>query len=185
MPIPPHSWLHQRAALEAFATALDPTARLAVKQSRLWGITSALKRFATTIGRTVYIPEGWTVDQARGVLPHEVLGHVRQFRWAGLGAHPTAGIFPGMFLVYVWGLVFPVLLAWGRYRCELHADAASWAYHLRKRLWTPNDVLARAERFAETVSSSAYAWAWPRRWAVWGFLRRARKVIRKEALAGG
>jgi len=163
---------------------LDPAARLAVKESGLWGITSALKHFATTIGRTVYIPPDWDASSVRNVLPHEILGHVKQFRWCGLGIHPTLGIFPGMALVYVWGIIFPLWLAWGRYRCELHADSASWSWHLAKRLWTPNDVLTRAEGFATTVSSKAYAWAWPRKWALWGFTRRARQVIRKAALVG-
>jgi hypothetical protein len=182
MQIPSHSWWHQRAELEASAKTLDSSARLALKKSRLWGVTSALEHFATTIGRTVYIPADWSADQVRSVLPHEVLGHVKQFRYAGLGIHPTAGI-PAMGLIYLWGLIFPLWIAWGRYRCELHADAASWAYHLRKRLWSPQDVLTRAESFAMTVSGRAYAWAWPRRWALWGFLRRARKVIRREAAA--
>lgn len=171
------TWLEHRAELEAFAQSLDPAARLAVKRSKIWNVGS-LRHFATTIGRTIYIPEAWTAAMVKEVLPHEVLGHVVQFRRASLGIHPSLGIFPGMFLVYIWGVVFPLFLAWGRYRCELHADTQSWRYHLDQGIWGPSQVRERAVQFAKVVASWAYIKPWPRRWVLWGFKRRAEQVIR-------
>ena len=171
------TWVGDRKALESFAREFDPAARLAVKRSKLW--IGALKDNATTIGRTVYIPEDWSIGSVVDVIPHEVAGHVRQFRWCGLGIHPTAGIFPGMALIYGWGLLVPILLAWGRYRCELHAESQSWRYHLTKGLWTGHEVRLRARKFARRVASWAYFKAWPESWALWGFKRRAERIIRK------
>jgi hypothetical protein len=172
------SWALEKTYLEAFAKTFDPSARLAVKRSKLW--VGGLKTNATTLGRTVYIARHWTSDQVRRVIPHEVLGHVKQFRYCGLGIHPTLG-FPGMALIYVWGVIFFIFLAWGRYRCELHADTVSWRYHLKQRTWGPVQVRHRARQFAKTVSSWSYLKAWPKFWVIWGFKRRAEKVI-KEVL---
>lgn len=183
MTLPADSWWHNRAELQEFAQTFDRSARLALKTSRVWNI-GALRTFATTIGRTVYIPADWSSGQVMRVLPHEVDGHVKQFRYAGLCIHPNLGIFPGMFLVYVWGVLFPVLFAWGRYRCELHADTKSWQFHLRAKLWTPVEVKSRAEYFGKLVAGKPYIWAMPRRWVLWGFGRRANKVIREAASEG-
>jgi hypothetical protein len=181
--IPENSWLHRRGELEAFARVFDDAARLKPKRSRLWGVSGALKEFATTLGSSIYIPDDWTYQKAKDIIPHESAGHVRQFRWCGLGMHPSVGLFPGMFLIYIWGGIFPVYLAWARYRLELHADTQSWRYHLKTLQWTPYEVRRRAEWFAGIVASSAYAWAWPRRWVLWGFKRRAEKVIKGCASA--
>jgi len=183
--IPKHSWWHQREELEAFARTFDETARLRVKKSVLWSATRAIKTFATTIGRVIYIPVDWSASSVRSVIPHEVAGHIRQFRWAGFGIHPNLGIFPGMFLVYVWGTLLPVFLAWGRYRCELHADAQSWKYHLERGLWDSTDVRRRAERFADVVSGFAYIWAWPKAWCLAGFKKRAEQVIQEHSSGNG
>jgi len=181
LPLPsakPQTWVDDRDHLESFAKSFDPSARLAVKRSWLW--VGGLKTNATTLGRTVYIPEDWSVGAVVRVIPHEVRGHVKQFRYCGLGIHPTLGIFPGMLLLYVWGLLFPILFAWGRYRLELHAETWSWRYHLQQGAYNAEEVRKRAERFAKIVASWAYVKAWPERWAVWGFKRRAEKVIRQS-----
>jgi hypothetical protein len=174
--IPEHSWWHHKDALERFARSFDPTARLALKESKVWDVSTAAKNYATTIGRTVYIPAHWTFYIAKQVIPHEVLGHVKQFRWAGFFIHPTVGIPLGLFLYFV--IPFPVLLAWVRYRMELHADAKSWEYHLEHG-WSPEKVRRRAEQFAEKVAGKPYVYSIPKRWARWGFRRKAEKVIRK------
>ncbi len=178
--IPANSWWHQKGELELFAKSFDPAARLSLKTGWVWKF-GALRTFATTIGRTMYIPANWTPDAVQRVIPHEVLGHVKQFRYAGLGIHPTLGIFPGMFFFYAL-MFFPIFLAWGRYRLELHADTKSWQYHLNMPVnnWSPAIVRARAERFAKLVGGKEYLYSVPRPWAVWGFKRRAEKVI-KEA----
>jgi len=173
--IPRDSWYHERHRLERLAKTMDPAAKLRLKTSKLWGVTSALKTFAITIGSTVYIPAEWSASQVEGVLPHEILGHMKQFRWCGLWIHPDLGL-PLMAVLYL--LVFlPVYLAWGRYRLELHAETKSWCYHLENRRWLPDDVRSKAERSATNVSGAAYVWAVPRPWALWGFRRRAEKVI--------
>jgi len=177
---PSHSWLHQKDQLEAFARSFDRDARLKRKRSWLWNI-GALKHAAITFGNWIFIPDNYTVGSARNVIPHETLGHVRQYRWCGFGIHPWLGLFPGMFLAYIWGLIFPIFLAWGRYRCELHAESKSWEWHLINGVWTPEQVREKAVRFAGLVAGAAYGFAVPKPWAVWGFKRRAEKVIRKVA----
>jgi hypothetical protein len=179
--IPATSWWHDREELGVFARTFDRSTKLKLKQSKCWGITPALKTFATTIGHVVYIPAEWSTEAVRRVIPHEVAGHVKQFRYAGLGIHPSVGVFPGMFIAYLL-VFFPVLLAWGRYRLELHADTKSWEYHLRQKVCGPSEIRARADHFASTISGPAYAWCWPKPWALWGFRRRAEKVITKISL---
>jgi hypothetical protein len=179
LPLPnkAQTWLDDREHLESFAKEFDPAVKLAVKKSGFW--IGALKANATTLGRTVYIPADWTIGQVVRVIPHEVRGHVKQFRYCGLGIHPNLGFFPGMLLLYVWGVVFPLFLAWGRYRLELHAESHSWRYHLAQGSIGPQEVRYRAQRFAKVVASWTYVKAWPESWAVWGFKRRAERVIRE------
>jgi hypothetical protein len=173
-----NSWWHHREELEQFAQSMDKSTRLALKQGGFWKISKALTTFATTIGRTVYIPADWTFDRVQRVLPHEVLGHVKQFRYCGLGIHPTLGIFPGMFFIYVL-LFFPIWLAWGRYRMELHAETQAWKYRLEHDdrpgalVW----IKLRSEAFPKKVGGKEYFYSVPKCWAVWGFKRRAKKVI--------
>lgn len=177
--IPDNSWWHMGGELEQFAQSFDPAARLATKDSRIWGVSDSMQTFATTIGRTVYIPVDWTADQVQRVIPHEVLGHIKQFRWAGFFIHPTIGIPLGLFLYAI--IPFPILIAWVRYRMELHAETKSWEYHLKLPIngWTPDYVRAKAQRFGKNVGGKAYFYSVPKRWAVWGFNRRAEKVIKK------
>jgi hypothetical protein len=159
------------------AKMFDASAKLRPKRSSLWNI-GFLKRAATTLGSTVYIPDDWTPMKVAVVIPHEVAGHVKQFRYAGLGIHPNLGIFPGMFIVYLF-LIFPVFLSWGRYRMELHADSKSWYHHLRGEYRTPEGIRSRAKRFANFVSGPQYLYSLPRFWVRWGFERRAEKVIQQ------
>lgn len=176
--LPANSWWHRREELEAFAKAFDKSTRLRLKRSWIWNV-GALKIFATTVGRTVYIPDDWSFESVMRVIPHEVSGHVKQFRYCGLGIHPSLGIFPGMFFLYLWGVIFPVFLAWGRYRCELHAESKAWKYHLTRGNMVEKEVQIRAVGFGRTVSGPAYGYSFPRFWVVWGFKRRADKVILK------
>jgi hypothetical protein len=169
-------WIHHQAVLGFSARQFDPAAKLKVKKGWLWERVSPGDNFAVTIGNTVYLPEGWSHDKVLYILPHEIGGHVKQFRIAGLGIHPILGIFPGMFLFY---LLFPVpiLFAWGRYRCELHAESAAWRKHLESGFYTIEDVLEKARFFSQLISGRAYWWAMPKGWARRGFLRRAQKII--------
>ena len=169
-------WGKTQSTLEEFAKSFDRSARLRPKRSKLWGLTGPLSTFATTIGRTVYIPADWTSYQVLSVIPHEVGGHVKQFRWCGLGIHPNAGIL-GMIIVYLWGIFFPIGLAYGRYRCELHAEIVSWRYHLKRGIMSTLEVKRRADWFGSLVVGSAYLYAWPRSLGLRGFQKAAQKVI--------
>jgi hypothetical protein len=84
-----------------------------------------------------------------------------------------------MGFIYLWGVLLPILLAWGRYRCELHAESAYWRYHFKYRALSADEIKKGARSFAETIAGKSYLWAWPRPWVVWGFERRAKKVIRQ------
>jgi hypothetical protein len=175
--IPGNSWWHHKEELEKLAKTFDKSAKLALKQGGVWKLSSAMTTYATTIGRTVYIPADWTREKVIDVLPHECLGHIKQFRYCGLGIHPTLGIFPGMFFIYVWGIIFPIFLAWGRYRMELHAETKAWEYKLENNLLGPVALRIRAVRFAKAVGGKPYVYSVPKRWATWGFKKRAEKVI--------
>lgn len=171
--IPDHSWWHRREELERYTKTLDPAACCALKKSRIWNI-GALKTFATTIGRTVYIPANWTFDQAESCMPHEVLGHVKQFRWAGFFIHPTVGIPLGLILYLL--CFFPIYGAWVRYRAELHAEVQAWKFKLKYKLITRIQIKARAVRFAGMVGGKQYVYALPKFWVLWGFIRKVKKV---------
>lgn len=181
MEIPKYSWWHSRHYLIVYAKTFDKAATLVPKQSRVWGFTEALLTYATTIGRKVYIPYEWTKDQAASVISHEVLGHVKQFRFCAFGRNPTFGILP-MAVIYFF-VFFPVLLAWGRYRLELHAFTVDSIYKLEQGMKTPKQILEHADRFANNISGKPYVYAIPRKWAKWGFRRRARKIIQNHEKA--
>lgn len=180
--IPYDSWWHRREELEQHARTFDKAVKLKLKTGGIWNISKALKTYATTIGRTVYIPVDWTHDYVMRILPHEVLGHVKQFRWSSFGIHPVLGIFPVMFVLYCL-LPLPIWLAWCRYRLELHAESISWKYHLEQsnstamRAW----VKLRSETFPKKVSGKEYFFSVPRCWALWGFKRRAEKVLKNAS----
>jgi hypothetical protein len=166
-------WTQNKGILGVFARTIDPAAHLRVKRSRWWRYFGT--EMATTIGPCVYIPADWSEDQVRRVIPHEVAGHVRQFRAAGLGIHPWLGL-PIMALIY-FACVFPVGLAWGRYRLELHAETCAWHHGLRYGWMGPPDIRRRAKTFGAEVAGPAYGWPWPRRLVERGFKRRAEYVI--------
>lgn len=133
-----------------------------------------LTEYATTIGSIQAYPSAWSSSQVRDVIPHESR-HTSQFRAFGLGVSPWLGV-PIMGLFYIFFL-FPVGLAWARYRLELDAEVQAWRYSLLYDTSTPEMILVRAQWGADQISSSAYGWAVPRKWARWGYERKARKVI--------
>ena len=79
-----------------------------------------LKRYATTIGGLVYMPDGWTPEQQIDVLTHECQ-HVHQFYVHGLGL--PGG--PGM-----WWLYLTEPEARVRYECEAIRSQMELRYHL-------------------------------------------------------
>jgi hypothetical protein len=174
-------WGYQKKALEAYARAFDGSAKLMPHSHWFWRAVLTVAfwipkgRFAQTLGPLVGLPDDWTVEQVKGVIPHEVGGHIRQFRAFGLWIHPWAGL-PLMAVVY--GLLFfPVFLAYFRYRLELHADSVKWLTMLKEGKASPSDIMDRAQQFSETVSSWTYLKPWPKLLIKRGFERKARAVI--------
>jgi hypothetical protein len=192
MTIPTHSWLLQRKALKQWLCDRYGWAKLmplilvskdnwfAALFTNTIGLLMGRERFrtefATAIGPVVMIPKEYSFYAAKSVCTHEVRGHVFQFWACGLFL-PFIGPWLGVVLMAVlYGLLLPILFNWFRYRLELHADVQKWKWMLETNQ-SSAEVMDRAEGFAKTVSSWSYGKSIPRAWAVWGFKRRAKKVI--------
>lgn len=137
--------------------------------------------FATTIGPMVMIPKEFSFAKAERVCTHE-MGHVWQFFVCGalipyIGA--WVGIIP-MTIAYL--LLLPVLFNWFRYRLELHAESWKWKWMIK--VGYDDEVLPRARWFAKVVASRDYGWPLPERWVTWGFVRKAKKLLAKDARSG-
>ncbi len=127
----------------------------------LGGQRRYLTDYVTTLGHTIYTPEGWERTpplQRYVVLRHEVV-HVRQFeRWGWAG------------MVLLYGLLpLPVGLAYGRARLEWEAYAET----LRATAEVEGIAAARDRRLHDEIvarfTGPDYAWMWPfpdvvRRW---------------------
>ena len=174
--------------LNEFARTLDPSTKILIKDDsafmkflnvfvRVFN-KEFMTRYTTTICNRVYIPRSHLGRDLRRLLVHEVAGHVRQCRACGLGIHPWVG-FPIYLVLYLF-VLFPLFLAWPRYRFELGADAKAWRWSLDAGE-SPDSVRARAESFAKTVSSWDYFKAVPTSWALWGFKRRVEREIARKA----
>ena len=158
---------------QAFATSIDRSAKVVLRDG---------DGPAIAIGPLVLLPRKWLEGgDPRPTIVHEC-AHVRQYRWCGLGIHPWVGV-PIFFLLY--GLVlFPVLLAWARYRLELAAYEAEWRFWWC--MWddkkTGADWLrgSEFERVTNHISGLPYFFAVPRCWARWGFRRKLEKVLGGE-----
>lgn len=175
------------ARLDKFAKSLDSSAKVILKDDSwlmkviAWLFSNSnpefMSRFATTIVRTVYIPEHWLTEnkELRPLMCHEVLGHIKQMKLCGLGIHPWLG-FPLYTLIY--GLLpFIVGIAYFRYRLELACDVHAWKYGLVKEIYTNEYVMIRSESFMETVCSWNYLKSWFTKLAVRRGLRRAEEVV--------
>ena len=154
---------------QAFATSLDRSARIVLRDS-----TGP----AMAIGPLVLLPRAWLLTgDPRPTIVHECC-HVRQYRWCGLGIHPWVGL--PLFLVLYGLVLFPLGLAWARYRLELAACAAVWRWQAQQPEWLDGRMLIDSVTPADRVASKAYFFAVPHCWARWGFQRKLGKV-----LAGG
>lgn len=184
------SWVNDKERYQAIARKIDSSVRLTTKDGWIWKAIAwilfivtfgkfkrerFLENFATTLGPVQAYPRSWPALR-EGTLVHESR-HTHQARWFGLGIHPWVGL-PLMGLFYLL-LPLPLGLAYFRYRLELDADRAKWKFWLAGGR-TPDEVRARAKKFAETITGVAYAWSWPRKWAVRGFLKAAEKVIEEN-----
>lgn len=132
-------------------------------------------RYVTTIGATIYLPDGWAErsDADRYiVLRHEAV-HLRQFRTYGL---------VGMSLLYLLP-IFPLGLAWGRawlewagYRETLRATADVYG------VVAAQDARLRAH-IVHQFTSGAYGWMWPFPRQIERWIDRAIEEIRLERLS--
>lgn len=185
-------WGYQKSTLTTYARSFDRSAFLLPKSHWFGRLLNVLvfwmsrevfmDRFATTVGPAVLIPDEWSVDSAKDVIPHEVGGHVRQFRWCGLWIHPWAGV---LIMGLLYGLLFfPIMLAWFRYRLELHADSVKWREMLKNGRATPAEIMQRAQQFSDTVASWAYLKPWPAALVKRGFVRKAKRVIEEHHATG-
>jgi len=107
----------------------------------------------TTIGQTIYLPEGWrarTPESRFITLRHEAV-HLRQFRRFGL---------IGTALIYLVPLL-PMGLAWGRARLEWEAYAET----LRATGEVHGVEAMRSQHLQEHIlrqfTGPAYGWMWP------------------------
>ncbi|MBL8600766.1 MAG: hypothetical protein JNK72_02480 [Myxococcales bacterium] len=133
----------------------------ALRVVTLGGQDRYLSEYVTTLGRTIYVPEGWgetpPIEQYK-ILRHELV-HVAQFERYG---------WVGMVLVY--GVVFlPMGLAWGRARLEWEAYAET----LRVTAEVEGLAAAQSPRLRASIVSRftgpdyAYMWPFPRQVAGW------------------
>lgn len=184
------SWVKDKERYQAIARKIDSSVKLTTKDGWIWKAIAwflfiitfgrfkrkrFLENFATTLGPIQAYPRSWP-RLREGTLVHESR-HTRQARWFGFGIHPWVGL-PLMGLFYLL-LPLPVGLAYFRYRLELDADRAKWKFWLSVGK-KPDLIRRRAREFAETITSAAYAWSWPRGLVVKGFLKAAEKVISEE-----
>lgn len=142
--------------LRVIEKARDPFSQIvdvALRAITLGGQREYMTRYVTTIGRTIYLPVGWTdrTPTSRYVtLRHEAV-HLRQFRRYGL---------VGTALVYLlpW---LPLGLAWGRARLEWEAYAETLrATRDVHGLEAARDPGLRAS-IVRQFTGPAYGWMWP------------------------
>lgn len=157
---------------DSFSRVLSAAVRVATfgAQSRY------MTRYVTTIGRTIYVPEGWDARDPRNryvTLRHEAV-HLRQFRRMGR---------VGMSLVYLLPL-FPLGLAWGRARLEWEAYAET--FRATAEVFGPH--VAEREELREHVLkqfvSGAYGWMWPFPKVVNGWIDEVLQEIRASQSSG-
>jgi len=179
------SWTLRKDHYTALARKIEPSCRLTTKDGWFWKVLAVLlhaltfgkmsystflEDYGTTIGPVIASPRAWTA-LSEGYLVHEAT-HAADMRKAGLWIHPWVGIVP-FGLVYLL-FIFPMGLAWARYRLELRADTARWKHELSAG-GTAATIRYHAQRRGEALSGAPYAWAWP--WALEPYKQRAEAVI--------
>ncbi len=119
----------------------------------LGGQRSFLTRYVTTIGQTIYLPEGWRqrTPQSRYItLRHEAV-HLRQFRRFGV---------IGTALIYLVPIL-PMGLAWGRARLEWEAYAETLRATGEVHGLDAMRGKPLQRRIREQFTGPAYGWMWP------------------------
>ncbi len=136
------------------------------------GQRTYLSEYVTTLGHTIYVPEGfdaWAPEHAWEVLRHELV-HVRQFeRFGWIGMILLYGFFP-----------LPAGLAWGRARLEWEAYRET----LRAVAECEGLAAARAPALHRHIvgrfTGPDYGWMWPFPRAVQGWIDAALDEIARE-----
>jgi hypothetical protein len=197
---PAHSWVKDKERLTALAHTIDNSVRLYTKDNwfcktlavLLIIVTFAwmsslkakeryrdfLERFATTIGPLQFFPVGWKIEQVERVVIHESR-HTRQARWFGLWIHPWVGL--PLYAVFYLLLFLPFGLAFFRALFERDAMKFELRWQYTRGKMTKAQVCERATRFGNTVCSSKYAWALPKRWGVPWFEKVPDQVFKEAA----
>jgi hypothetical protein len=114
---------------------------------------SYLSSYHTTIGATVYVPDGWEEQSYEArylVLRHERV-HLRQFRRLTV---------PGMAFVY---LLLPLPMGLSYFRARLEKEAYAETIRATAELYGLAEVRSPPfrERIVEQFLGAAYGWMWP------------------------
>jgi hypothetical protein len=166
--------------LRVIEKARSPFSRLidiALRIVTLGGQRHFLTRYVTTIGTTIYLPEGWerrSPESRYVTLRHEAV-HLRQFRRYGL---------VGTALLYLLP-VLPLGLAYGRARLEWEAYAET--------LRATREVFGRDAahdhelhtHIVRQFTGPAYGWMWPFPCVVRRWIDRALGELEVERAEGG
>lgn len=182
------SWLDSRKTIQSRLRMIDKSVILVSKDTLFWKILANilafirvmetedfLKYYATTIGPIQAYPSDWDAFTVEEIGIHESR-HTLQARWFGLGISPWLGLIP-MAVAYLL-LPLPAVFAWVRYRLELDAEVQLWKYILAQGM-REESFWRRVEYSALGVSSSHYFFSVPRAYALWGYKRKAKKVLAK------
>jgi len=130
-----------------------------------------LTHYTTTLGRTIYRPVGWTMDNITGfdyaLLCHDIK-HVKQQEDLG-GDWFAFGSF--LFAILYLFVPFPIGLAYFRYKYEREAYRISWYSSLEVGI-TPD-----LDYYIERMTGAPYVWAWPFKRSVEKWFRKNCRII--------
>jgi hypothetical protein len=183
-------WVDQKSELELIGKKIDPSVIISTKDSFFWQILATLVAmvtfgglsrrrflddFATTIGPLQGYPASWEYDSVKSTIIHESR-HTQQARWFGLGLSPWLGL-PFFGLCYLL-LPIPLGFAYGRYWFEFDACRFTYRYKLKEG-WDPRDILDQADHASSNISSGAYGWAVPKKFATKRYTDMAWAEIKK------
>jgi len=151
---------HQRAAA------------VALRLLTFGGQRTYLKRYVTTLGHTIYVPDEFGERHPDGAwitLRHELV-HVAQFeRWGWLGMILIYGFFP-----------LPAFLAWGRARLEWEAYRESLRALAEVRGLRSARRFRRHRILIRRFAGPDYGWMWPFPRAIQRWIDEALAEIERE-----
>jgi len=179
------SWIEDKEQYQKLAHDIEPSVILTTKDAFFWkvlavlvtivtmggiGYRQFLEEYATTIGPIQAYPTTW-MYLSEAILIHEAV-HTRQVKRLGFG-NAWLGL-PLFALLYLF-LPLPLGFAWFRWRYEIEADEAVYAWMCR-RGYLPKQIESRARDFGERVCGGNYGWSWIIRGEE-GFVKAAKKAV--------